>query len=121
IVVFHAAAESEGHQILCERRDKELGMRQKGVFESVDSTELPASGYGARCIHGLAVHLEVAPLPDRIEILERKTYPVDGAMTTRAYRVFAMRSQARPHGEIGGHLAFIEGRDIRWRGRRRRA
>src|SRR5436190_6779880 len=44
IVVFHAAAESEGHQILSQRSDKQLGMRQQGVFESVNSAELRASG-----------------------------------------------------------------------------
>src|SRR5436190_12952470 len=106
VVVLDAAAERERQQVLRQRAREELGTAQQGVFESVDASMLRGAGQGAQRVNRLSVHIDVSPLPNRIEVLEREAHRIDAAMTAGADGVGAMGGQALAHRKIGGHAAL---------------
>jgi len=116
VVVFDAAAKGEGKEVFGEGSGEEFRMAEEGVFEAIDALELAVAGDGAGGIDGLIFDFDGTPAAGGVVVFEGEADGVDGAVAAGAGGVGAMGGETFPHGEIGGHGGFREGRDGGGRG-----
>src|SRR6185503_16557526 len=94
VVELDATAKRVGHQLLGESANEHLGTLEHRLTERDGTIDLRAVRQLSRRVDR-AARLLLTPLPEAVEVLERKTERVHHAVTARARRVPAVRLEPR--------------------------
>src|SRR6516225_204386 len=122
VVLLDAASEPVGQETLGEGLHKHLAFGDQDVAQAPWSVERGAVGQHAGGVDRPAAFLAgIAPAADAVIVLERKADRIHEAVADRALRARPVLLHALAHGHRLLIAVVLERRDIRRRGRRRRA